>query len=384
MKTKYHIETNVIHAGQSDHAYDAVVPPIVTSSTFKQQSPGVYREYEYSRAANPTRSALESNLAALELGSHGFAFASGLAAIDAILQLLQPGDHIIASNDLYGGTYRLFQQIKQRNQGLRFTFIDAHTPANIAAAITEQTAMLWVETPSNPRLNLIDLQQAAELCQQHNIIRVCDNTFASPILQQPLKLGFDLVVHSATKYLNGHSDCILGAIVCDNDALAEQLRLIQMGVGAIAGPFDSYLALRGLKTLALRMARHCENALELASWLQAQPQVTAIHYPGLSSHPQHALAKQQMSAFGGMISVELNADLLTTQRVLTQTRLFTLAESLGGVESLISHPSSMTHATLSADQRAQLRIQDNLIRLSVGIEHIDDLKADLHTALQQC
>jgi O-succinylhomoserine (thiol)-lyase len=376
------LETRVIHGGQTeDPTTGAVMPPIVTASTYKQSSPGKHKGFEYSRSHNPTRFAYERAVANLESGTAGFAFASGLAAISTILELLQPGDHVIAADDLYGGTFRLFDMVRKRSQGLNFSFVDCVNTANIEQAITPQTKMIWIETPSNPLLKLLDIQSIAKIAKKHNITTVCDNTFASPIIQRPLELGFDIVVHSATKYLNGHSDVISGVVVTKDDNLTEQMRYLQNAIGAVGGAFDSYFVLRGIKTLAIRMQRHCENAMQIAEWLEQHSSVKKVYYPGLESHPQHRIAKQQMSLFGGMISFELNASHAQTIRCLENLKLFTLAESLGGVESLVVHPASMTHAAIPADIRQKIGISDDLIRLSVGIEHVSDLINDLNQAI---
>lgn len=377
--------TRVIHAGQSpDPSTGALMPPIYANSTYLQQSPGVHKGLDYGRSHNPTRWALERCVADLEGGTQAFAFASGLAAISAVLELLDAGAHVVSGNDLYGGTFRLFERVRRRSAGHRFSFVDLSDLAAFEAALEDDTRMVCVETPSNPLLRLSDLAGIARLCRARGILCVADNTFASPWIQRPLELGFDLVVHSSTKYLNGHSDVIGGiAVVGANPELAERLGFIQNAVGAIAGPFDAFLTLRGVKTLALRMERHCSNALALAQWLQAQPQVARAYYPGLPSHPQHALAQRQMHGFGGMISVELKGNLDSTRRFLEQVQLFALAESLGGVESLIEHPAIMTHATIPAHTRAELGISDTLVRLSVGVEDVDDLRADLAQALAQ-
>lgn len=380
--TSKHLETKVIHAGQSpDPSNGAVIPPIVTASTYKQSSPGVHQGYEYSRAQNPTRFAYERCIADLEGGKRAFAYASGLAAISSVLECLSPGDHIIASSDLYGGTYRLFQRIKNQSQGLNFNFVDCTKIENVINAINEKTRLIWIETPSNPQLSVIDLSKMVDIAKEHDILTACDSTFATPMLQRPLDFGVDVVVHSATKYINGHSDSINGVIASKNDKLIQQLELLQYAIGAVPSPFDCYLVLRGIKTLALRMERHSDNAMQLAQWLDTHPKVKQVIYPGLQHHPQHTIAKQQMSAFGGMISLELHADLAQTKRVLENVQIFTLAESLGGVESLIEHPAIMTHASIPAKERKKLGISDSFIRLSVGIEHIDDLKEDLHQAL---
>jgi cystathionine beta-lyase/cystathionine gamma-synthase len=383
-KDKEDIATRVIHAGQvPDPSTGAVMTPIYATSTFAQTSPGKHQGFEYSRTQNPTRLAYEKCVADLESGSAGFAFASGMSAIATILELLQPGDHVVVCDDVYGGTYRLFEKVRKRSAGLQVSFVDMTNPASIEQALRKETRMIWVETPTNPTLKLIDLRKVADIAKKHKLLSVVDNTFATPILQRPLELGFDIVVHSATKYLNGHSDVISGvAIVGERPDLVEQLAFLQNSIGGIASPFDSFLVLRGLKTLALRMERHCQNALELAEWLEKHPNVSRVIYPGLKSHPQYALAKAQMKHDGGIISVELKADLKQTVHMLEQCRIFTLAESLGGVESLIEHPAIMTHASLPAAQREALGIKDNFIRISVGIENVDDLKRDLAQAMQ--
>ncbi|WP_296247560.1 cystathionine gamma-synthase [Pseudomonas sp. UBA4194] len=375
--------TRVIHAGQSpDPSTGALMPPIYANSTYLQESPGVHKGLDYGRSHNPTRFALERCVADLEGGTQAFAFASGLAAISTVLELLDAGSHIVSGNDVYGGTFRLFDKVRQRSAGHRFSYVDLADINAFEASLQPDTRMVWVETPSNPLLSLADLSAIAQLCRARGILCVADNTFASPWIQRPLELGFDIVVHSTTKYLNGHSDVIGGiAVVGQNPELAERLGFLQNSVGAIAGPFDAFLTLRGIKTLALRMERHCSNALALAQWLEQQPQVARVHYPGLPSHPQHALAQRQMRGFGGMISVDLNTDLAGARRFLETVQLFALAESLGGVESLIEHPAIMTHASIPADIRAQLGIGDGLVRLSVGVEALEDLRADLAQAL---
>ena len=378
--------TRVIHAGQSpDPTTGAIMQPIYATSTYVQSSPGVHKGFDYARSHNPTRFALERCVADLEGGGQAFAFASGLAAISTVLELLDSGSHIVASNDLYGGTFRLFERVRRRSAGHEFSFVDLADPAAIEAALTPDTRMIWVETPTNPLLRLADLRAIATLARSRGIITVADNTFASPYIQRPLELGFDIVVHSTTKYLNGHSDVIGGiAIVGAGEPLAdlrERLGFLQNSVGAISGPFDSFLTLRGVKTLALRMERHCSNALTLATWLEKQPQVKRVHYPGLASHPQHALAQRQMHGFGGMISIDLATDLAGARRFLEAVQIFSLAESLGGVESLIEHPAIMTHASVPAANRKRLGISDGLIRLSVGVEDIDDLRRELAEAL---
>ncbi|WP_070335910.1 cystathionine gamma-synthase [Pseudomonas aeruginosa] len=375
--------TRVIHAGQApDPSTGAIMPPIYANSTYIQESPGVHKGLDYGRSHNPTRWALERCVADLEGGTQAFAFASGLAAISSVLELLDAGSHIVSGNDLYGGTFRLFERVRRRSAGHRFSFVDPTDLQAFEAALTPETRMVWVETPSNPLLRLTDLRAIAQLCRARGIISVADNTFASPYIQRPLELGFDVVVHSTTKYLNGHSDVIGGiAIVGDNPDLRERLGFLQNSVGAISGPFDAFLTLRGVKTLALRMERHCSNALALAQWLERQPQVARVYYPGLASHPQHELAKRQMRGFGGMISLDLRCDLAGDRRFLENVRIFSLAESLGGVESLIEHPAIMTHASIPAETRAELGIGDSLIRLSVGVEALEDLQADLAQAL---
>lgn len=379
---KEHIATRAIHAGQQpDPSTGAIMTPIYATSTYVQKSPGQHLGYEYSRTKNPTRSAYEQCVADLESATHGFAFASGMAAMATILEILKPNDHVIVCDDVYGGTYRLFQKVRHRSAGLNVTFVDMTKPGEIEKAIKPETRMIWVETPTNPILKLINLFDVAEIAKRHQLISVADNTFATPLIQRPLELGFDIVVHSATKYLNGHSDMIGGIAVTANPDLAEQLGFLQNAIGSIAGPFDSFLALRGLKTLAVRLERHCENALELATWLESHPAVAKVIYPGLPSHPQHKLAKEQMQYYGGMISIELKYDLAQTVKVLENCRIFALAESLGGVESLIEHPAIMTHASIPKEQRLQLGITDSFIRLSVGIEDISDLKQDLNNAL---
>ncbi|MHB1946693.1 MAG: cystathionine gamma-synthase [Gammaproteobacteria bacterium] len=383
-QTKQDLATRVIHAGQTpDPTTGAVMTPIYATSTYVQESPGKHKGYEYSRTRNPTRDAYEQCIADLESGQRGFAFASGMAAIGTILELLQPGDHIIAIDDVYGGTYRILERVRKRSAGLEVSFVDLCDLEKLKAAIRPNTRMLWVETPTNPMLKIVDLKALSEIGKKHNLITVADNTFATPLLQRPLELGFDIVMHSATKYINGHSDMVGGIVVVgDNPQLAEQLAFLQNAIGSIAGPFDSFLAMRGVKTLSVRMERHCKNARELAAWLEQHPKVAHVIYPGLPSHPQHELAKKQMADFGGMMSVELKCDLNETVKVLERCKLFALAESLGGVESLIEHPAIMTHASIPKEQREQLGIKDGLIRISVGIEAIEDLKQDLAQALR--
>jgi cystathionine gamma-lyase len=381
--------TRVIHAGQApDPTTGAIMPPIYATSTYVQESPGVHKGLDYGRSHNPTRWAFERCVADLESGVQGYAFASGLAAISTVLELLDSGAHIVASDDLYGGTYRLFERVRRRSAGLDFSFVDMTNLDNVRAAIRPQTKMLWVETPTNPLLKLADLSALATLAHKHDLLAVADNTFASPWVQRPLEEGFDIVVHSTTKYLNGHSDVIGGVAVVAGESRQsewrERLGFLQNSVGAIASPFDSFLALRGVKTLALRMERHCGNALTLARWLERQPKVARVNYPGLASHPQFALAQRQMGesgGYGGMISLDLKTDLAGTRRFLEHCGVFALAESLGGVESLIEHPAIMTHATIPPAHRAKIGIGDTLVRLSVGIEDVNDLQADLQHAL---
>jgi cystathionine gamma-lyase len=376
--------TRVIHAGQSpDPSTGAVMMPIYATSTFVQESPGVHKGYEYARSQNPTRMAFERCIADLESGTAGFAFASGLAGISTLLETLDAGAHVVASDDLYGGSFRLFERVRKRSAGLRIDYVDLADMDALAAAVKPETKLIWIETPTNPMLKLSDLEAVGRFARERGIWTVADNTFASPWVQRPIELGIDAVVHSTTKYLNGHSDMVGGTVVVgENTELRDQMKFLQNAVGAISGPFDSFLALRGLKTLALRMERHCANALELARWLETRPEVRRVIYPGLESHPQHELARRQMHGFGGIVTVELNAGLAETKRMLERTQLFALAESLGGVESLIEHPAIMTHATIPPDQRQALGISDGLIRLSVGVEDVSDLRADLETALK--
>jgi cystathionine beta-lyase/cystathionine gamma-synthase len=375
--------TRAIHAGQEpDPTTGAIMTPIYATSTYVQASPGVHKGYEYSRTQNPTRMAYEACVADLESGTRGFAFASGLAATATILELLDQGAHVVASDDLYGGTYRLFTRVRERSAGLSASYVDLRDRAALEAAIRPETRIIWVETPSNPMLKLVDLAMVAEVARQRGILAVADNTFASPWVQRPLELGFHLVMHSATKYLNGHSDMVGGIVVVGDDKeLADRLGFLQNAVGAVAGPFDSFLALRGLKTLALRMERHCANAAAIAEHLSRHKKVRRVHYPGLASHPQHALARRQMHGFGGMVTIELEGGLAESRRFLERCRVFALAESLGGVESLIEHPAIMTHASIPPEARAKLGISDTLCRLSVGVEDLADLFADLDNAL---
>jgi len=375
--------TRAIHAGQSpDPSTGAVMPPIYATSTYAQSSPGVHQGFEYSRTHNPTRFAYERCVAGLEGGSRAFAFASGLAATSTILELLDSGSHVVCMDDVYGGTFRLFERVRRRSAGLDFSFVDLTDPAAFEAAIRPNTRMVWVETPTNPMLKIVDLQAVSAIAKKHGLRMVVDNTFASPILQRPLEFGADLVMHSATKFLNGHSDMVGGmAIVGDDAELAEQMAFLQNSVGAVQGPFDSFLALRGLKTLHLRMKAHCENAQALAEWLQSHPAIEQVIYPGLAAHPHHALAARQMDGFGGIVSIRIKGGYAGAQRFCERTELFTLAESLGGVESLVNHPAVMTHASVPVERRAALGIHDDLVRLSVGVESVEDLRRDLGRAL---
>jgi len=383
-KEKQSLATRAIHAGQPpDPSTGAIMVPIYTTSTYVQESPGKHHGFDYSRSQNPTRLAYENCIANIESGKHGFAFASGMAAIATVLEILQSGDHVIVCDDVYGGTYRLFENVRKRSAGLDFSFVDLNNVENIEKYLRPETRMIWIETPTNPLLKLLDLKKIAAFAKAHQLISVADNTFATPIIQRPLEYGFDIVIHSATKYLNGHSDMIGGvAVIGDNPALAEQIQFLHKSIGAIAGPFDSFLAMRGLKTLVVRMERHCENALALAEWLLKHPRIAQVYYPGLPEHTHYALAQKQMKYFGGMISVEIKGDLADTFTVLKRCQLFSLAESLGGVESLIEHPATMTHASVPLEKRKQLGIKDNFIRLSVGIEGLEDLKHDLQEALK--
>jgi cystathionine gamma-lyase len=382
---KHGFGTRVIHGGQKpDPLTGAVMPPIYATSTYVQSSPGVHKGYEYSRTANPTRDALQASVANLEGGAAGFAFSSGLAASATIVDLLDSGSHIVAMHDLYGGSYRLFENVRKRSAGHDVSFVDLTDSSALEASLRPNTRMLWVETPTNPLLKIVDLGAVAAVGKKRGILTVCDNTFATPYLQNPLEYGFDLVVHSTTKYMNGHSDAIGGAAVVRHgaDELREKLTYLQNAVGGVPGPFDSFLTLRGIKTLALRMERHCSNALTIASYLESHPKVERVIYPGLESHPHHALAKRQMhGGFGGIISVVLRGGLEDARSFLERCHLFALAESLGGVESLIEHPALMTHASLPAPMRAKLGISDSLVRLSVGVESVDDLVGELKEAL---
>ncbi|MFN8697400.1 MAG: trans-sulfuration enzyme family protein [Burkholderiales bacterium] len=388
MTTKHGFGTRAIHAGQEpDPTTGAVMVPIYATSTYAQASPGVHKGFEYARTHNPTRMAFERCVADLENGAQGFAFASGLAASATILDTLESGAHVIALDDLYGGTYRLFERVRKPAANLQFTFMDMADPARIEAAIQPNTRMIWVESISNPLLKLVDLSAIAAIGKKHGIVTVADNTFATPYVLRPLDHGFDLVMHSVTKYLNGHSDMVGGVVVArEQNALSEKLAFLHNAVGSILGPFDSFLAMRGLKTLHLRMARHCESALAIAQWLEAHPKVAKVHYPGLASHPQHQLAQKQMNAdnkntYGGMISAVLKGGLEDSRQFLERLKIFVCAESLGGVESLAEHPAIMTHASIPAHIRAELGINDSLVRLSVGVEDVEDLKADIAQAL---
>lgn len=382
---KYSFSTRVIHGGQHvDRETGAVMMPIYTSSTYAQQSPGRHKGFEYSRSQNPTRFAYERCLANLEEGTAGFAFASGLAATATIFELLAGGSHIIAMDDMYGGTFRLLENVRKRSSSYKISYIDLTDPEAFSRAITGETRMVWIETPTNPMLKIVDIPTIAEIVRSHSddIIIAVDNTFASPFNQRPLTMGADLVMHSATKYLNGHSDMVGGIVVVgDNNDLADRLRFLQNAIGSIAGPFDSYLALRGVKTLALRMRQHNQSAGEIAAWLAGHPKVSRVIYPGLSSHPQHELATKLMDGYGGMISMFIDGDLEKTRHFLENVEIFALAESLGGVESLIEHPAIMTHASIPAEQREALGIHDNFVRLSIGIEDTDDLIKALDRAL---
>lgn len=377
-----HFNSKTIHGGQEpDQAYGAVMPPIYQTSTYAQTTPGGHKGFEYSRTHNPTRQALERALASIESGDYGFAFGSGLAAMDAVLKLLKPGDEVISTDDLYGGSYRLFTKIFE-DFGIQFHFVNMSNPMALEAGITSKTKMVWVETPTNPMMNIIDIKAMAQLCKKHKLLLAVDNTFASPYLQQPLVLGADIVMHSATKYLAGHSDVILGSLVTKDSQLAERLGFIQNASGAVPGPMDSFLTLRGIKTLHLRMQRHCENAAQIAKYLQNHPKIEKVYWPGFESHPNHDIAKSQMTDFGGMLSfITKGADYKAAIQIVEKLKLFTLAESLGGVESLAGHPASMTHASIPKAQREKSGVVDALIRLSVGVEDVRDLIADLEQAI---
>jgi cystathionine beta-lyase len=378
--------TKTIHGGQKhEEATGAVMPPIFQTSTYAQSSPGVHKGYAYSRGANPTRTALEDSFAALENGTHGFAFSSGLAAIDCVLRTLSPGDEVIAGDDLYGGTYRMFTRLFMK-YGIEFSYVDMNVAANVSAAITEKTKLVWIETPTNPLMKIADIAAISSVVKDANlaILIAVDNTFATPYLQRPLDLGADIVMHSATKYLGGHSDLVMGALIVKDAKLAEDLHFIQFAAGAIAGPMDSFLALRGVKTLHIRMQRHCENGKVVANFLKNHLKVGMVYYPGFDNHPNHLVAKKQMKDFGGMVSFKLKDDSKEAAfKFLESTKIFTLAESLGGVESLVSHPTTMTHGSIPEQERLKIGITDSLIRLSVGIEDEEDLLADLEYALNQ-
>ncbi len=380
----YRFATKAIHSGQEpDPTTGAVIGPIYATSTYAQQSPGVFKGFDYSRTSNPTRKSLEDCIADLESGGFGFAFASGMAATATILEMLNTGDHVISMDDLYGGTYRLFENVRKRSAGIEFSFANLSHPESLAANLRDNTKMIWVESPSNPLLKIVDLRQVSSFAKANGLITVCDNTFCSPYIQKPIELGFDLVVHSATKYLNGHSDVVGGVAICSKERqdLAERLGFLSNSVGSIMSPFDSFLVLRSLKTLPVRMQRHCENAAEVAAFMQSHEAVDRVYYPGLSGHPNHLVAKSQMNGFGGMVTAVLRGGLTSATKFLERTELFTLAESLGGVESLIEHPAIMTHASVPAEIRKKLGIEDGLVRLSVGIESIEDLISDLDYAL---
>lgn len=384
-KNKQGFDTRAIHAGQEpDPTTGAIMTPIYTSSTYVQESPGVHKGYDYSRSINPTRKALEVCIADLEGSSFGYAFSSGMAACSTVLEVLNSGDHVLAMDDLYGGTYRLFEDVRKRSAGLEFTFSDLSDLSTLKLSITSNTKMIWVETPTNPLLKIVDLLEIAKFAKENNLISVCDNTFCSPYVQNPLELGFDIVVHSATKYLNGHSDLIGGVVICSNQRpeLADQILFLQNAVGSIMSPFDSFLLLRSLKTLAVRMERHCENAMKIASFLENHKAIEKVIYPGLKSHPHHELASKQMQGYGGMITLILKGGLDSAKLFLERTEIFSLAESLGGVESLIEHPAIMTHASIPPEIREEIGISDGLVRLSVGIESLDDLIQDLEVSLK--
>jgi len=387
MKSKKNTQgfaTKAIHSGQEpDPSTGAIIGPIYTSSTYVQESPGEHKGFDYSRTSNPTRKALEICMTDLEEGGQGFAFSSGMAATATVLELLDTGDHIISMDDLYGGTYRLFENVRKRSSGLEFSYSNLSSLEGLESLLKPNSRMIWVESPSNPLLKIVDLEKVSAFAKKHNLISVCDNTFCSSYVQKPLNLGFDVVLHSATKYLNGHSDVIGGLVVSsqEREDLAEQLAFLSNSIGSIMSPFDSFLVLRSLKTLAVRMEKHCENAFEIASFLEKHEIIEKIYYPGLSNHPNHEIAKKQMNGFGGMITVVLKGGLKTATTFLERTKLFALAESLGGVESLIEHPASMTHASIPAEERRKIGLEDGLIRLSVGIENVDDLLKDLEEGL---
>jgi len=374
--------TKTIHGGQKiEKGYGAIMPPIYQTSTYAQKSPGKHQGYEYSRTHNPTRTALENSLASIENGKYGLAFGSGLAAIDAVLKLLSPGDEIISTNDLYGGSYRLFTKIFE-NYNLKFHFTDMQNPTNVEVLINDKTKLIWVETPTNPMMNIIDIKKLSEISKKNNILLAVDNTFATPYLQQPLVLGADIVMHSATKYLAGHSDVVLGALIVNDSYLSERLYFIQNASGAICGPMDSFLTLRGIKTLHVRMQRHCENAEQIANYLDKHPKIEKVYWPGFNFHPNHDVLKQQMNGFGAMISFTPKGNCYKSSiKIVESLKIFTLAESLGGVESLAGHPASMTHASIPKEEREKSGVIDSLIRLSVGIEDVEDLINDLKEAI---
>lgn len=381
-KNRTAFATRVIHAGQHhDPTTGAVMTPIYATSTYAQESPGVHKGFEYSRTHNPTRFAYERCIADLENGVRGFAFASGMAAIATLLELFPAGSHVIAMDDVYGGTFRLFDKVRRRTANFDFSFVDMTDPEAIKAAIRPETKMIWAESPTNPMLKIIDIEAVSKIAKANDLLLGCDNTFASPWCQRPLDLGADVVMHSATKYLNGHSDMVGGILVVKDETLGEEIAFLQNSIGGVQGPFDSFLALRGLKTLALRMERHCESAGELAAWLERHPAVERVTYPGLKSHPSHEVAARQMHAFGGMVTIFLKGGLEASRKMLERVEIFTLAESLGGVESLIEHPAIMTHASIPPERRAELGVDDALVRLSVGVEALDDLRADLEASL---
>ena len=382
MKEELHFNTATIHGGQSpDKAYGAVMPPIYQTSTYAQKSPGKHKGFEYSRTHNPTRQALEKSLASIESGNFAFAFGSGLAAMDAVLKTLKPGDEIISTDDLYGGSYRLFTKIF-KDFGLKFHFVSMHDTKNISNVLNDKTRLIWIETPTNPMMNIIDIKSVVDLVKGKDILVAVDNTFASSYIQQPLKIGADIVMHSATKYLAGHSDVILGALIVNDKNLAEHLRFIQNASGAVCGPMDSFLTLRGIKTLHVRMQRHCENTAQIANFLKESTKIEKVYWPGFKFHPNHNIARSQMKDFGGMLSfVTKGADYKSAIKIVEKLKIFTLAESLGGVESLAGHPASMTHASIPKQIREKSGVVDALIRLSVGIEHVDDLIADLKQAI---
>ena len=382
MEKKLRFNSATIHGGQSpDPAYGAVMPPIYQTSTYAQTTPGGHKGFEYSRTHNPTRQALEKSLASIENGKHGLAFASGLAAMDAVMKLLQPGDEVVSTNDLYGGSYRLFTKIFE-GFGLKFHFVGMNDVAKVEAAINEKTKLIWVETPTNPMMNVVDIAAIAEITKKRNLLLAVDNTFASPYLQQPLNFGADIVMHSATKYLAGHSDVVLGSLVVNDDELQERLAFIQNASGAVPGPMDSFLTLRGIKTLHVRLQRHCENGRAVAEYLAAHPKIEKVYWPGFDTHPNHAVAKKQMKDFGGMLSfIPKGADHKAAIKIIENLKMFTLAESLGGVESLAGHPASMTHASIPKEEREKSGVVDALIRLSVGIEDVQDLIEDLEQSI---